>query len=1403
NSSGVYGDYNITMYNASNIICTNFSYYHNNKNNITEPWIVLDEGVGIYQLYSTWNDTDNNNQTKRLGWWKDTFEIHRKTTGRVFHYPEGFECTAGQNITYIVEFNQTLGQSGIENAEVLCYRDSTDNLWGTDWAPYDYLVESYTYIGEGNYSIGISTLGVPKSNYSIYFKIQKEFYDINITNCVYLNITGVLYNISVSYQYGAFNNSGDLVLNSWNIPCVNDTSSIIQVKLTNVSAPADVIRDSYVSANINGSNTIMNAIEQYAYTHLEKDKGVYNLTIDTTGLNITDQINNFNYTLDIAFSASGYNPLFHDVTISVNPIPLSIEMQPIESIYENNSINIETTLSLNKTGELESCNFGVMNWSLYNNDSEYLMGGVLQNVLNNFYSAEVTFINDYYLEPGNYYIEINASGYNLQTTISSKINFTIFEKYTSNISLIVPETVRIGHQISISAHLTYINSTIICNQDILFTINYSETYSYQVIVQTDENGKAIYDLTIDSYYEGENLTILAEYTPLGIILPSSAYLEKEIFGKTPVNISFIDPPDYVRTGYNVTFAMNLTILNEQNYKGKIVFLFGFYDLSLQPFIIRELSTDSSGGTSYTLNEIEDGHDNITIYFEYLGSAKVESKIENYSCPIYPKWNVSLSIDNFPTSIRIGQDVEFNVSANFSDSSCNETFHGLPLNIIYNYTNGPISIEYFIEESEKISPSFTIPQACGSWLNVTLDFGGTTKIQSFQITYQYLVLPKWDLSLTIDGIPESIRIGQDLLFDINATFLNISCNEIFFGLPLNVKFDYEGVQIVKEKFFNEFEKIEHAFTIPQACGSWLNITLEFSGTDRIKSFQITYQYPVLPKWSSIFLIDEFPSEIRLGQLLFLNFTLYSEEDSFSESFDEMPIEFCFKYSSFEQTFNYSSDKNGNINFYYEIPTSGVSEFNLTAVFLGTDKISDCFHLSTIILLPRRATTMNIITFPSGQYFTGTLSYSVNITDDENISLAGLNIRFYVYDTSENLINTYVGVTNEYGAVTVLIKLLNPGDFIIKAVFEGESIYDIVETAEISVHMVTYATLFVEKLPQILLILAMVFISGFIIRRTLIIPRRIRKVEELKSIHQRFLDVENIQHILILSKSGLSIFSKSFSNIPIDGTLISGFLTAISSFGEEIGGKMIGKGKTNESSGKKGLEQLAFHQFKIMISDRTLVRVAVLLLKNASPSLKNKIRRFSNEFQNEYKEMLINWTGKIPKEDPILEMIEKYLEVDLLYPHNINLGKLQSYMNTQDKKSIGRLILEVAQNPEHNNTFIIRDMIHDLMIRKKETVIFNGIDNLRNERIVFAVNTRTQYLFDQFKPIIEKLPLDSKILLSNILEGITDELKLRKIKGLINFDESLYLLREMNLINNENKPTENGEAVGTILKLIQDV
>ena len=126
-------------------------------------------------------------------------------------------------------------------------------------------------------------------------------------------------------------------LPSSNIPYVNDSSTCqLQVNVTNSNGTA--IQHAAITGVFNSSSMVSDGVELYPITGNPSDKGLYNITMDTTGLNSTFYPQFANYTIFITLSALNYTPSTVNISTNILPIPSQIIGNAINSTYESSSI---------------------------------------------------------------------------------------------------------------------------------------------------------------------------------------------------------------------------------------------------------------------------------------------------------------------------------------------------------------------------------------------------------------------------------------------------------------------------------------------------------------------------------------------------------------------------------------------------------------------------------------------------------------------------------------------------------------------------------------------------------------------------------------------------------------------------------------------------------------------------------------------------------------------------------------------------------------------------------------------------------------------------------------------------------------------------------------------------------
>jgi hypothetical protein len=153
-------------------------------------------------------------------------------------------------------------------------------------------------------------------------------------------------------------------------------------------------------------------------------------------------------------------------------------------------------------------------------------------------------------------------------------------------------------------------------------------------------------------------------------------------------------------------------------------------------------------------------------------------------------------------------------------------------------------------------------------------------------------------------------------------------------------------------------------------------------------------------------------------------------------------------------------------------------------------------------------------------------------------------------------------------------------------------------------------------------------------------------ERETIWQKFLDVLNIKHMIIMDKgSGLTLLNYAVSGVDIDADLLSGFIQANITFSEsgEVSDQYI------IPSFEYNYYEFQYKSFNILLKDGDYVRICLILDHKASNKLKSHTFRFVEQFEQKFEEELIVFqnTGAIEIKSMINEIIESF-NISLMFP-----------------------------------------------------------------------------------------------------------------------------------------------------------
>ncbi|MDD1777987.1 MAG: tetratricopeptide repeat protein [Candidatus Helarchaeota archaeon] len=145
-------------------------------------------------------------------------------------------------------------------------------------------------------------------------------------------------------------------------------------------------------------------------------------------------------------------------------------------------------------------------------------------------------------------------------------------------------------------------------------------------------------------------------------------------------------------------------------------------------------------------------------------------------------------------------------------------------------------------------------------------------------------------------------------------------------------------------------------------------------------------------------------------------------------------------------------------------------------------------------------------------------------------------------------------------------------------------------------------------------------------------------ELDQISKRLIEEEKnyssqILNYLIITKkiSGIPLYQMNFIAAKFDTDLVSGFLSAIQSFGTEI------------SKEKTTMEKLAYKDFKIFFQDGQFTRCALILRGEITELLLTKLKTFVAAFETKYHSLLFRETANISLFSKVDALINEYFDM----------------------------------------------------------------------------------------------------------------------------------------------------------------
>ncbi len=359
----------------------------------------------------------------------------------------------------------------------------------------------------------------------------------------------------------------------------------------------------------------------------------------------------------------------------------------------------------------------------------------------------------------------------------------------------------------------------------------------------------------------------------------------------------------------------------------------------------------------------------------------------------------------------------------------------------------------------------------------------------------------------------------------------------------------------------------------------------------------------------------------------------------------------------------------------------------------------------------------------------------------LPIDGSNMTVILYYNSENG-DSYNYNTNSTGEIAILIPTysdtitLNITIQLISAYYHQGYTIDV---SDIDIIPIPPGFSFKDILPYLIIAgIAIAAVGGSVgIYRGVIVPKKREKSRILTEVKTIFDDAITLEHVLVLYKgTGTCIFFKSFGSEQIDPELISGFISAISSFGKDL-------------VSQEELNEISYGDKMLLLSDGENIRVALVLGKKASLLLRRNLMEFIHFFEKTYANELPNWRGQLNIFRDAGTIVDDILNTSIILPHEISY-EISSAKTL--KKPQSRDVLKIANTlmkDSERNFFFIATLLKEATEKTgKETAeIFMGIKELRDKKILMPIEIAA----------IETPPISQQEL--NLIN--------QKVTGLVNF------------------------------------
>ena len=202
---------------------------------------------------------------------------------------------------------------------------------------------------------------------------------------------------------------------------------------------------------------------------------------------------------------------------------------------------------------------------------------------------------------------------------------------------------------------------------------------------------------------------------------------------------------------------------------------------------------------------------------------------------------------------------------------------------------------------------------------------------------------------------------------------------------------------------------------------------------------------------------------------------------------------------------------------------------------------------------------------------------------------------------------------------------------------------------------------------------------------------------EAIFKKWKDITNLQYFILIEKSGsLNVFEQVFTNRRVDPTLITGFLSAIHSFGIEL---------TNSEDSTQTIK-LEYQDSKILMTEFKHFRLIFIMGDVPSHFFIESITNLSTDIEDKFGNLLENFQGQTTPFEDVELLLKKHMKTSILYP--LKISEKKGIKITPNEKAIilkASSILKKQKKDYFYTTFLLSERDID---SKEIDAIVNLID-----------------------------------------------------------------------------------------------